>query len=222
VLIFAAAGTIIYSSVQRIITGAEVEMSEAGIGVMLVSVIASIFLSRHLRKVARATDSLALEASAQNINADIYSAAGVLVAMVLIRFTGWSILDSIVAIGVSVFILKAAYDVVRQSLSQLVDEKLPETEEEEVISCIEEHTTQLAGFHKVRTRKAGSQRFVDFHLMLPKNISLEEAHDMADHIERDIKGRLSGSSITIHIEPCDTDCDQCGVVSCSLRISMRR
>jgi divalent metal cation (Fe/Co/Zn/Cd) transporter len=103
----------------------------------------------------------------------------------------------------------------------LLDKKLPEDEEEILISCIEEHTTQLAGYHKVRTRKAGSQRFVDLHLLLPKNMSLEDAHKMADHIEHDIEDRLNQVSVTIHLEPCDTECDQCSVVDCSLRITMQ-
>ncbi|MFC2070273.1 cation diffusion facilitator family transporter, partial [Chloroflexota bacterium] len=221
VLIFSAGGWIIYSSIQRIITGAEIELTEAGIGVMLVSVLASVFLSRHLHKVAKATDSIALEASARNITVDVYSAAGVLVAMTVIRFTGYSILDPVVALGVSLFILKAAYDVLKKSFGELVDTRLPEVEEEVIISTIREHTTQLAGFHKVRTRKAGSQRFIDLHLLLPKNVTLEEAHQMSDHLEGDIKDRLPESSVTIHLEPCDTECDTCEVSSCSLRISLK-
>jgi cation diffusion facilitator family transporter len=220
-LIFSAGGGIIYSAIQRIITGSEVELTEAGIGVMLVSIIASIFLSRHLLKVSRVTDSLALEAVAHNINADIYSATGVLVAMTLIRFTGYGILDPIVGIGVSLFILKAAYDVLKKAFGELLDKRLPEAEMAEIIATISEHTTQLAGYHKVRTRKAGSQRFIDFHMLLPRNVSLEEAHRMSDHIEGDISERLPNSSVTIHLEPCETDCDQCDVVSCSLRIDIK-
>ena len=220
VLIFAAGGWIIYSAVRRIIVGSTIELPEAGIGVMLVSVVVSIFLSRHLFKVARATSSIALEASARNIAVDVYSAAGVLVAMLVIRFTGLSILDPLVALGVSLFILKAAYDVLKKSFGELVDVRLPKEEEDEIISCINEHTTQLAGFHEVRTRKAGSQRFIDLHLMLPKNASVEEAHLMCDHLEQDIENRLPNSSVTIHVEPCDVECDQCLVSPCSLRIDV--
>lgn len=217
-LIFAAGGWIIYSAVERIISGSEVEMAETGIAVMIVSVIASIFLSRHLRRVSKARDSLVLEAYAQNINADIYSAAGVLVAMILVKITGYAIIDSIVGIGVSVFILKTAFDVIKKAFGELVDKKLPEEDEAIILSTISEHTTMFAGFHKIRTRKAGSQRFVEFHLLLPKNMPLENAHQMADHIERDIKDRIRGVSVTIHLEPCDTECDQCDIIECSLRI----
>jgi divalent metal cation (Fe/Co/Zn/Cd) transporter len=85
--------------------------------------------------------------------------------MVLIRFTGLGIFDSIVGILVSLVILKAGYEVLRKSFGELVDNRLPEEEESAIISCIEEHTTSLAGYHKVRTRKSGSQRFIDYHLL---------------------------------------------------------
>ena len=217
VLIFTAGGLIIYSAVRRIITETPLELTEAGIGVMLVSIIVSIFLSRHLLKVSRATDSIALEASARNIAADVYSASGVLVGLVVIRFTGSSIIDPILAIVVALYILKTAYDVTRKSLKELVDVRLPEAEEEVIISCITEHRAQLAGFHKVRTRKAGIQRFIEFHLVIPKNASLEEAHLMCYHLEEDIESRLPNSSVTIHVEPCTIECELCFVVSCSLR-----
>jgi len=220
VLIFTAGGLIIYSSVHRIISGATLELPEAGMGVMLVSVIASVFLSRHLLKVAKATVSLALEASARNIAADVYSAAGVLVALLAIRFTGLNIIDPIVALAVALFIIKAAYDVMKKSFGELVDVRLPKAEEDGLVSCLREHSGQLVGFHAVRTRKAGSQRFVDLHLMLPKNASVEEAHQVCDHLEQDIKDRLPDSSVTIHVEPCSTECDQCLVASCSLRIDV--
>ena len=217
VLIFTAGGLIIYSAVHRIMVGAVVELTEAGIAVMLVSIIVSIFLSRHLHKVSQATDSIALEAVAHNIAADVYSASGVLLALVVIRFTGLSILDPIIAVGVAFFILKVAYDVMRKSFREMVDVRLPREEEDEIISCILEHSGQLAGFHKVRTRKAGNQRFIDLHLMLPKNASVEEAHRMCDHLEIDIENRFPNSSVTIHVEPCGEECDQCLVISCSLR-----
>lgn len=216
--ILAAGGWIIFSSINRIITGATVEMTEAGMAVMIISVIASLFLSRHLHRVARAENSIALEASAHNITVDVYSAAGVLVALVLIRFTGVSIIDPIVALAVSLLILKAAYDVLKKSFGELVDVRLPQEEEEEIIACFTEHSNQLVGFHEVRTRRAGSQRFIDLHLMMPKNASLEEAHRMCDHLEEDIKNKLSNSSVTIHVEPCDVECDQCLVDPCTLRV----
>jgi len=217
VLIFTAGGFIIYSAVRRITGDAAIELTEAGMGVMLFSIVVSIFLSRHLLRVSRATGSIALEASARNIAADVYSAAGVLVAMVVIRFTGFDVLDPIIAIGMALYILYTAYDVMRKSLGELLDVRLPVAEQEAIVSCIREHRAQLAGYHKIRTRKSGGQRFVDFHLVIPKNASLEEAHQWCDHLEEDIESKLPDSSVTIHVEPCTIECEQCYVVSCNLR-----
>ncbi len=221
-LLLGAAGSIIYAAIRRIISGSTIELTEAGIGVMLFSMIASILLSRHLFRVARATGSVALEANAHNITGDIYSTAGVMVGLVVVRFTEFTIIDPILALIVAALILRMTYRVGRMAFSGLVDVRLPKAEEDEIISTIKEHTSQLAGFHEVRTRKAGSQRFIDLHLMLPKNTSVEEAHQMCDHLEEDIKSRLPNSSVTIHVEPCDIECEQCQISSCSLRLGITR
>ena len=210
-LIFTAGGLIIYSAIRRIITGTTIELTEAGIGVMLISIITSIFLSRHLLKVSQATDSIALQASAHNIAADVYSAAAVLVGLLVIRFTGLTIFDPIIAILVALFILKVAYNVLKKSFGGLVDVKLPEVEEEIIRSCIMEHDGELVGFHELRTRKAGSQRYIDLHLVMPKSASVEESHCLCDELEEEIRTRLSNTSVIIHVEPCSEECDQCPI-----------
>ena len=209
VLIFSAGGLIIYSAVRRIILGTTITLSEAGIGVMLVSIIASVFLSRHLLKVSRATDSPALEANARNIAADVYSSAGVLVGLVAIRLTGLNILDSIIALAVALFILKTAYDVIRKSFEGLVDVKLPEVEENIIRQCIATHESEIVSFHKLRTRKVGNQRHVDLHLVMPESVSVGEAHRLCDCLEQEIEAGLKRTNVTIHVEPCDEQCDRC-------------
>lgn len=216
-LIFVAAGIIIYEAVKRLIAGVTVELLELGIGVMAVSVVVNILVSRHLLKVSRATDSIALEADARHLTTDVWTSAGVLVGLVFVRLTGLVILDPIIALIVALFILKAAYDISRKSFRGLMDVSLPESEEAEIKSCIMEHYSQLVSFHKLRTRKAGSWRYIDLHLVMPKNASVEEAHLMCDHLEQDIESRLRCTTITIHVEPCSIECDQCLVFSCRLR-----
>ena len=210
-LLFVAGGLIIYSAIRRIITGATLELTEAGIGMMLVSIIASVFLSKYLLKVARLTDSVAFEANARNIAADVYSAAGVLVGLIIIRFTGLAIIDPIIALLVSLVIFKSGYDVMKKSFGGLIDVKLPEDEENIVKSAIMEHIGELVDFHALRTRKAGRQRYIDLHLVMPKNISIEKAHQMCDHLERDIKSKLQHASVMIHVEPCDEKCERCPI-----------
>jgi len=211
VLIFAAGGLIIYSAIRRIITGTTLELTEAGIGVMLVSIVVSIFLSRYLLKISKTTDSVALEANARNIAADVYSAAGVLVGLVVIRFTNLAVIDPIIALLVSLVIFKSAYEVLRKSFGGLMDVKLPETEENIIRAAIMEHIGELVDFHALRTRKAGRQRYIDLHLVMPKNISIEKAHRMCDYLEQDIKSKLQHASVVIHVEPCDEKCERCPI-----------
>ncbi|OGO43231.1 MAG: hypothetical protein A2137_05110 [Chloroflexi bacterium RBG_16_58_8] len=212
VLIFIAGGSIIYSAVRRAATNAVLDTTEAGIAVMAVSIVASIFLSRYLKRVAKREDSLALAANAHNIAADVYSAAAVLVGLTVVRFTGRDIIDYILAGVVALFILKVGFDVLRNSLGGLVDVKLPEEEESNIKSAITEHFGgEVVSFHKLRTRKAGSQRYIDLHLVMPRHLSIEEAHEMCDHLEIDIRHRLVRTDVTIHVEPCDGTCKVCKI-----------
>ena len=201
VLIFTAAGVVIYSATNRIVSRASIEMTEVGIGVMAVSIIVSILLSRHLFRVAKTTDSLALEAIAHNIAADVYSAAGVLVGLVTIRLTGLDILDPAIALAVSLVILWSAYKVMRESFGGLMDTRLPEAEENTIKSIIMNYGSQIADFRNLRTRKSGSQRHINFDLTMSSDTSLEEAHNVCDKIEQDIEARLPNSTVTIHVEP---------------------
>jgi len=214
-LIFAAGGMIIFTAVRRIITGAALELTEGGIAVMAGSIIASIFLSRHLYKIARATDSIALEANARNIATDVYSAAAVLGGLVAIRLTGLHILDPIIALGVSVVIIKATYGVLKKSFGPLIDTRLPQPEEDIIKACIMKQGYHLVDFHDLRTRKSGRQRFVEMHLTMPKDFSVAEAHQVSEHLEGCIKEKLPHTKITVHMEPCNGECRQCSV-SCTM------
>lgn len=216
-LVLGAGVFIIYSAVQRIINHTVIK-PDTGIAVMAVSIVASFILSRHLRRVAKDTDSTAIEASARNISADVYSAAGVLLGLLAVRLTKWEVLDPIIALIMSVFVLKAGWEVVVRAFQELTDRTLPKEEQDILYSCIREHITQLVDFHAVRSRRAGSERFVDLHLVMPRYISVEDAHSMCDHLEEDIKMKFPNANVVIHVEPCnENDCLYCSIVACELR-----
>jgi cation diffusion facilitator family transporter len=141
--------------------------------------------------------------------------AGVLIGLVIVRVTGLYILDPIIAIIVSILIIKAAFDITRKSFGGLMDMSLPEFEQEAIKACILDHSDIFLGFHKLRTRKAGSQRQIDLHLVVPRTESVEDAHGICDHMEKDIQEILNRVEVNIHIEPCDTDCVKCPI-SCDM------
>jgi cation diffusion facilitator family transporter len=208
-LIFIAAGTIIYQAISRLISGADVEMVIIGIYVTAAALVINGIISWYALRVARATDSIALEATARDMFADMLSSGAVLVGLVLVRLTGVTILDPIVALLVAILVARTAYLTMKKSVGGLMDTRLPKAEEDEIVSCLKKHGDQIAGFHKIRTRKAGSQRYIDFHLVVSKHISVEKAHRLCDQLEQEIEARLSDTSVTIHVEPCDGQCQQC-------------
>jgi cation diffusion facilitator family transporter len=216
ILIFIAGGLIIYAAINRIIKGSSVELVEAGIIVMAVSIVVSIFLSRHLLKVSRRTGSIALEANARNIATDVYSASAVLVGLAIVRFTGLNIIDSVLAIGVAIYILKVAVDTIHKPISGLLDEKLPPSQQAVIEDSIKRHSCEVSGYHALRTRRAGSQSYIDLHLVMASDISLEQAHQICDQIEVEIRSMLYEASVIIHAEPCDNECEQCAAI-CSKR-----
>jgi divalent metal cation (Fe/Co/Zn/Cd) transporter len=109
-------------------------------------------------------------------------------------------------------ILRATYRVAMMAFHELVDVKLPEEEEKNIMAAITEHFGgEVVGFHRLRTRKSGRQRYVDLHLVMPRHISLEEAHKMCDHLEKDMTMKLLNTDITIHVEPCDGKCAACRI-----------
>lgn len=218
-LVLGAGAFIVFSAVQRIIHGVVIQPDE-GMAVMAVSIVASFFLSRHLRRVAQATGSTAIEASARNISADVYSAAGVLLGLLAVRFTDLVILDPIMALIMVVFVLKSGYEVMSRAFRELTDATLPKEEQKILENCIREHFTQLVDFHSMRSRRAGSERFVDLHMVMPRYVSVEDAHGMCDHLEQDIKSKLPNASVVIHVEPCmGNDCVRCSITVCNLRSS---
>jgi cation diffusion facilitator family transporter len=210
-LLLGASAAIAYAAVQRIINGTEVAYPPAGVAVMLFSLVISLLLSRHLFRVAKATGSIALEANANNILSDVYSTGAVLLGLAIVSiWKNLTIIDPILALLVVLIILRATYRVGRMAFHELIDVKLPEDEEKNIRQVIMEHFGEkVVGFHRLRTRKAGSQRYIDLHLVMPKHVSVEEAHAVCDHLEKDMENRLPHTDVTIHVEPCDGRCEAC-------------
>jgi cation diffusion facilitator family transporter len=209
ILIFIAAIFIIYEAINKLVTHSEVQLLGVGIGVMAISALTNIFVSRHLLGVARQLDSIALEADAQHLQTDVYTSVAVLVALLGIFISGVVIIDPLLAILVALFITKTAYDLTRRCFAELVDVKLSDEEEGLIQSIITEHYADYVSYHNLRSRKSGRERFLDLHLVVPKGKQIAEAHRFCDHLERDIKEKIPNLNILIHLEPCNEDCKIC-------------
>ncbi|MCZ7400163.1 MAG: cation diffusion facilitator family transporter [Candidatus Methanoperedens sp.] len=211
ILIFVAAIIILYKSGEKILgnDGFEFELIGIGIVVMGISAIVNFYVSSRIMKVAKKAESIALEADAYHLTTDVYTSIGVFIGLILIQITKNPIFDPVLAIIVALIILKASYDLTKRSVSGIMDVKLSDKEENIIKSIIAEHYSEFAEYHDLRTRMSGAERYVDLHLVVPKNQQVVEAHEFCDHLEKDIKEQIPNLSILIHIEPCEADCEIC-------------
>lgn len=215
VLILVAAVLIINEAVRNLLAAEETLNMDAlglGIAIMLLSAAINLYVSSRLMAVAKKTESIALESDAWHLRTDVYTSAGVVVGLVLIRLTGITMLDSLVALGVAVIILKTAFDLIKRSFEDLVDRSLPPEEDARIREIIGGHCSAVIGFHRLRTRRSGPNRFVDLHLVVPKTVTLEEAYGIVKHVEADVKQEFPRTSVTIRVQPCSgEDCSACGI-----------
>jgi cation diffusion facilitator family transporter len=200
ILIFVAAGMILIEAFKKLLHPASVEKLDWGIAVMLISTIINAIVSIKLFKIAKKENSIALEADAMHLSVDVFTSLGVLVGLIIIRFTGLNIIDPVIALLVAGMILKASWDLTRKSLDDLADKSLPENELA-LIKAILAKYPQIKGFHKLRSRKSGNRRELDFHIKIDKSTLLENAHNLCDLVEADIKKLLPNINILIHVEP---------------------
>ncbi|HAK75302.1 MAG TPA: cation transporter [Sporomusaceae bacterium] len=201
-LIILAALWIVYEAVSKLQSPQAPEMLEYGIAVMIVSIAVNYYVSGKLLAVAKETESHALEADALHLRADIWTSVGVLAGLSIIKVTGLVWLDPIIAIAVSVIVFKAGYEMTRKSLYELTDVSLPEEEEELIREILNSHP-DVINFHQLRSRRSGSRRLIDVHLVLNKNMHLNKAHAICDQLEEIIIVELGNCDVVIHIEPCD-------------------
>ena len=202
-LVIAVSGCwIIYEAVQRMIEASPIKQTGIGIIVMSISTVASFMISRHLRRVAKETDSSALKADSLHFSMDVYTNLALLIGLILISRFNLPWLDPVMSLMVAIYILIESLRLLRQAMRDILDEQLPEAVRHEIESLINDHKHELFGYHNLRTRRAGSQKLIDFHLTVCKHLSVEEAHDITDYIEKKIGDEIIGTDVTIHVEPC--------------------
>ncbi|MDH3365813.1 MAG: cation diffusion facilitator family transporter [Thermoplasmata archaeon] len=210
-LIFAVAAIIVFEASRRLLSMTEVEYVPAGMAVMAVSTVVNICVSRRLFDVAKRTDSLALEADACHLRTDVWTSAGVFVALGIIQVTGWQYVDPIVAMVVAGLIIRAAYSITTRSADGLLDRTLPEEEMRIVKEVLIKHEMHFVDWHRLRSRKTGSERQLDLHVTVPSAMSVSESHDLVETMEGEIHRKLPRSTIVIHVEPCEKDCETCRI-----------
>src|ERR1043165_104921 len=193
---------LIYESIRRIIIPKETSSELLGTMTMIVAVLVSVALVRKLRRVARETESPALDADALHYVTDIYTNSGALLALVIVGLTPFKIADPVISIGIAFYILWSAVRVARESIDILMDRRLPLNIDEQVAEIVSRYKDKgVLGFHDLKTRRSGSQKFIDIHLEVERNMRLQEAHDVSVRVLRAIEAEVPRSRVQIHTDP---------------------
>ena len=200
-LILLASFYIIWESCRKIISNSYTEFNSAlGIVVMFIAIVANLLVSSYLYTVAKKTDSVALRADAKHLSTDVYSSFGVLIGLVLIKITGITILDPLVAIFVAIIILKTGMSIIKETLNNLLDGTLPD-EDIKTIENIINDCEKIYGFTNLKSRKSGSNRDIDITILCEESMPIKDCHDICDELEAKIQNILPNTLITIHCEP---------------------
>ena len=196
-----AAVVIIVSAAERLMNPKDIE--SAGIG-LLISVVAALIngaAAWALIRAGRRHRSVTLEADGKHLATDVWTTAGILVAIALVAITGWNILDPIVAIAVAVNILFVGGGLVGRAAAGLMDSALTDEQRAAIDAVLDEFGTPEVTFHDVRTRESGHVRFVQMHMLVPGDWTVQRAHDLAEQVEARLEAVVDDLIPTIHVEP---------------------
>lgn len=201
-LIFVAALGIVWSAVPRLFDPQPIEQVGLGLAISVVAAGVNGLVAWRLFRAAREFRSITLQADAKHLMTDVWTSAGVLIGVALVAMTGWTRLDPILALLVAANIIWSGYGLIDRSVHGLLDTALPPDELATVEGVLARYRDE-AGIqtHAMRSRQSGRRRFVSFHILVPPAWTVSEGHDLAEHIERDIREALPDTTVFTHLEP---------------------
>jgi cation diffusion facilitator family transporter len=201
-VIVLAGCTIIWQSLSHLIYGYQVQNLEWGMGIIFGAGLVNMILGWYVTKVGREENNMIVISNGKHTLTDVYTSMGVVVTLIIIKYTGWLILDSLVGIGLAFFIMYEGFKLLRYSVDGLMDARDPEKDAlfKEVLS--KNLPGSMVGYHNLRHRTTGQTTWVELHATFEEGVSLEQAHDDATILERRLMDALEGDVVvTIHLEP---------------------
>ncbi|MGC4932838.1 cation diffusion facilitator family transporter [Gordonia sp. DT30] len=203
VLIVAAAIAIIVAAVDRLLHPAELEALGLGLVISVVATVINGAVAVVLLRAGRRHRSMTLEADGKHLLTDVWTTVGVVVGVLLVIVIGWQPLDSIVAILVAINILVVGGRLVWRSGGGLLDAALPDEDLAQIDAVLNVFRAQRIDFHDIRTRESGHERFLQMHMLVPGEWTIDRGHDLAERVETELHGALDHLRVTIHMEPID-------------------
>ena len=204
-LILVAAVGILWNATERLLHPHPLEQLGLGLAVSFVASLVNLGTSRILKSAGKRANSITLESDAQHLMTDVWTSVGVIGGVGLVALTGWTLLDSLVAIAVAINIIWNGVQLVRRSVAGLMDAALPLNEQRIIESVMAKYRRKDVDFHALRTRQAASRRFVTVHMLVPGAWTVQAAHCFAEDFETDVRAALGEAVITTHVEPIEDE-----------------
>lgn len=202
-LIFVAAAAIIWSALPRLAAPQPLEQVGLGLALSVAAAGANLLCGWFLLKGAREHRSITLEADAHHLLTDVWTTAGVIAAVAVVHFTGWLVLDPVIAIVVALQILWTGWSLIRRSFDGLMDRAIPEEERARIAAILDQVKARGGDYHRLRTRVSGKKSFVDVHLLVPGTMTVHEGHDLAHRLESEIEAAIPHVEVLTHLESID-------------------
>ena len=202
-LILVAAVAIAWYAIRRLLVPELLHPLGLGLTISLLASVVNGAVAVVLLRAGRQHGSIVLEADGRHLLTDVWTSVAVLAGLGLVWMTGVQMLDPLIALVVALNILWTGFDLIRRSFNGLMDHALPEAEQIAVRSAIEKHLGPHMDYHALRTRQAGRRRFVDFHLLVPGRLTVQQAHTLTGTIEDAVRGALPQVEVAVHIEPIE-------------------
>lgn len=200
-LILLAAASIAYAAIDRLIHPQSVEQIGLGLAISVLASLINLGVAVRLRRAGREYRSITLEADAKHLMTDVWTSVGVILGVAAVAVTRWERLDPMIALLVAANIVWSGVQLVRRSALGLLDTALPTEERARIDAVLERYATSGVQFHALRTREAGSRRFMSVHVLVPGEWTVQDGHALLEKIERDIRGEVPGLTVFTHLEP---------------------
>lgn len=202
-LILVAALSIAYVAVRRLLHPQAIEAAGEGLAISAVASVVNLGVARVLFQAARQHRSIALEADARHLMADVWTSAGVIAGVGAAALTNWRVLDPLVGLAVAANILHTGVQLLRRSALGLLDTALPEATRKEILAVLDSYAKDGVHYHALRTRRAGRWRFISFHVLVPGDWTVQRGHDLLERIENAVRARVPFSTVFTHLEPIE-------------------
>jgi cation diffusion facilitator family transporter len=202
-LIIVAALAIGYTAVDRLLHPRALEQIGVGLVVSVVASLVNLAVARVLLAAGRQYHSITLEADAHHLMTDVWTSAGVIVAVAAVAATGWNWLDPAIALLVAANIVHTGWQLLRRSSAGLMDAALPEAQTRTIEAVLERYRGQGLDFHALLTRQAGARAFVSVHVLVPGAWTVQTGHDWLERIEGEIRAAVPNAHVLTHLEPIE-------------------